>query len=416
MDARRADLAFGVMLTISFAVTVVLALWSSALPFSLMSSVIMLSVWIGSLIFFIASFSLKFGLVELPIPVEKAHFIAGNWLRRMGRQVSTEDESLVVRVDSLCSVRLTFRPSPKGTLVCAQAWASPAGWSVTIIALLVWYFSALATVATAYIFLRSMHHSVNSLLPAIADIDGRALEPRELDIHSALLEGLSEARRLASEAFEGTRSNYQDAIILVAVGSIIVFMISLAAAVGGYVDLLDRHVDVGDAMAISSGLAIAFAIAVFWLVRARYRGILFRLKDWTDDLEIAFQMEVTGVAPADFQRSNVEVLADALKELPSWLSARRKSSTFREPGIWLVIVSLVSVSWTPLMIGVMALSDGAIEGMYSLLAGAGLIAGAAYLYLRWRRRRDAEDSRTKREWNERSRALDELLSRQFLRS
>lgn len=419
MDARRADLAFGIMMASSLALTVVfvvLALCSSAVPLSLLSGGIMMSVWIGAFVFFVASFSAKFVLAEIPVSVEMARPVVARALRQTGSQVSTEGESIVVRVDSLSSVRLTFTPSPKGTLVRAQAWATPTGWSVTIVFLFVWYFSIATLIATAYIFRRSMRHSVDSLLPVIAGVCVDVFGGRELDIRSALLEGLSEAKRLASEAYEGTRSNYQDSILLVAVGGIMVFLISLMAAMSDFFGLLQGPVDVGFGMAVSGGLVMVFVAAFLWLARARYRRVLLDLRSWAVGLEAAFQMESSGTMPVDSQRSTIEILADAWKELPKWLSARRKSSMFREPGVWLVMFALVNSSWSFLMIGIMALSVGFVYGAYSLLAGSGMIAGAVYLYARWRKKRGAEDSRTKREWTERSRMLEDLLGREFLRS
>jgi hypothetical protein len=338
-----------------------------------------------------------------------------NALRLTGSQVSTEGESLVVRVSSLSSVKLTFEPSGSGTLVRTQAWATPTGWSVTIVSLLLWYFSVVSLIVTALVFRRSMHHSVDSLLPTIAGIRSDSFAAREIDIRSALLEGLSEARRLATEAYEGTKSNYGDAILLVAVGCIVVFLISLLAAMSGFFGLLQGSMDVVDAMASSGAIAVAFGIAVVWLVRARYKRVLPGLKDWVADLEIAFQMEVSGVTPVDSQRSTIEILADASKELPAWLSARRKASAFREPGTWLVILALVTSAWSPMVFGAMMLAEGAIEGVYLLLAGAGLMAGAAYLYMRLKKRQDSEEFTTEREWNERSMVLEEILGRQLLR-
>jgi len=414
VDARKADLAFVVILGSSLAVTVALASatisWSSL---ELLSGIILVCIWIGAFIFFVASFFVRFGLVELPISAERAPSFVASWLRRMGHRVSDEDDALVVMVDSICSVKLTFKQSDNGTLVRAQAWASPTGWSITLIAMFMWLFSAVAMVTTAYIFLKSMHHSVDKLALVISRLDEEAYASKELDIRSALLEGLSEARRLASEAYEGTRSNYQDAMLLVAVGSVIVFTASMAAAMWGYFNALLEPASVRDVLAISLVPTAIFTTVVVWLVRVRYREILPRLKDWKVDLDVAFQMEVNRVAPLDSQRSAVEIMADAWKELPTWLHARRKSSTYREPGTWLVIFALASASWWSLMGGVMMLAEGSVRGIYPLIAGSGMIAGAVYLYVRWMRKRGAEDSRTEREWNERSRMLEELLGRQF---
>ncbi len=152
---------------------------------------------------------------------------------------------------------------------------------------------------------------------------------------------------MASEAYEGTRSNYEDAILLVFVGGIVVFMISLAGATSGYADILPEPVSGGDAMVVSFLAALGFTAAVLWFVRRRYKAILLRLKDWTLDLDVAFQMELSGIAPVDSQRSTIETMADAWKDLPSWLSARRKSSAYREPGTWLLIFALLGASLVP---------------------------------------------------------------------
>jgi len=384
------------------------------LPYSMLSTSIMLSIWVGAFVLFVASFSLKFNLAELPIPIGKAPLAVGSWLRRTGSRVSADGESIVVRGDSFFSVRLTFRPTQVGTCVRAQAWASSAGWSVTMISLFIWYFSIAAAVATSHIFLGSMRYAVGSLLPGLKRIGTDSLAGREVDIHSALLEGLSEARRLASEAYEGTRSNYEDAMLLAIVGGIVVFMISLAGATLGYADILLEPVSVGDAMAVSFLAALGFTVAALWFVRRRYTAILLRLKDWMLDLDVAFQMEMSGIAPVDSQRSTIETMADAWKELPSWLSARRKSSAYREPGTWILILSLLSACWYPIMLGVMMLSQGSVNGVFALACGSALVGAAAYVYVRWKRSSDSEDSRTKREWSERSKMIDDLFRRQLM--
>ncbi len=49
-----------------------------------------------------------------------------------------------------------------------------------------------------------------------------------------------------------------------------------------------------------------------------------------------------------------------------------------------------------------------------MLGGSALIGFAAYMYARWRRSSDSEDSRTKREWSDRSKMMDDLFGRQLM--
>lgn len=415
MDVRRAGPAFGLILVVSLISAAALTLLMGALlDYWLLSYIIPLSIWAWSATLFTASFSVKFDVAEIRVPVDRAPFAVARWLRRTGGRVETGGEFLIVRADSLSSVKLTFRPSRAGTLVRAQAWASPTGWSATMIPILIWYFSIVAVISTIYIFRKSMRYSVDSLLPVMTSIETDAQTSREIDIRSALLEGLSEARRLASEAYEGTRSNHQDAILLVAIGGIAVFMLSIAGALAGYVDIHRESTGLAWAIAVSIGATVAFVVAALWFVRRRYASILRRLKDWTRDLDGAFQMELSGTRPVDSQRSTIETLADAWKELPSWLSARKKSSAYREPGTWLVIFLLLNACWSPLMLGAMMLLEGSVVGVLPIAMGAVLIGFAVYVYVRWKRSVGSEDSRTKREWRDRSELLDQVLGRQLM--
>jgi len=218
------------------------------------------------------------------------------------------------------------------------------------------------------------------------------------DIGATLDEALVEARRLAGDAHAAQRERYQSAIGYVLLAALIVWFL-LFVGLG----LVVKEPDLARRMTVSFLVATVTAIAVgapgAWGIRRRARPDIVAAKAWADRLGEAMDRRRSGERPTG---SVFELLAEAAREVPRWLYAQRRAGLVRDPGTWGWIFLLVWLG-VDILIGFMPSSIG-LDFVATILVGVpsfGLLAAAAVLYVRWRRRREIRLETEQRDWDRR---------------
>ena len=106
--------------------------------------------------------------------------------------------------------------------------------------------------------------------------------------------------------------------------------------------------------------------------------------------------------PDASEPSAFELLAEASKEVPTWLEAVRRAGMSRDPGAFFLVFLMGLWAFQLLAVGVPGLVT-ADPGIGALLLGGGtlLTVGAVAFYLRWKSRRDEALARERQEWDRR---------------
>jgi len=369
-------------------------LWVLPLPLLLQSP--------GSLLISLAALIVLVSL-RLPLGVVRATPSAGlaylaHHLRSASFRVAEEPGKLTVRVGALLLLRFDARDSADGSEIRYRADLDPVGWAgwlllMGLVILLLTGVPALLMVAR----LRGLEMRV--LRPAIP-ADGVLPQLSAPDAaRAALADGLAESHRLAAEAYEATRASYWDLLGITALVGILAGVVFLFAGLllSPGPDAIQRATTLlPPAAALGAGVAAPLGM----FVRRRVRPRLRESRVWAERLRAAIDPKTAG-APPPPGRSRFELLAEASRQVPGWLEARRRAGLSAEPGLfsllWLLLgyeVELVVVGWWRVGEDPIA-AAGAFAG--SALLGIGLYVWSR----RWARRQREAASRHLAAWNER---------------
>src|SRR4030042_187166 len=154
-------------------------------------------------------------------------------------------------------------------------------------------FPPASAIASLFIFGSAFRYVDTKVAPRLAGLQAVVSAPK--DVKATLIDSLSEGHRLAQEASESVKSNYEDLIIIILVSGIAFFF-------GGF-------------------------LAAWWL-------------------------QPPDMASSDGFPSSFEIIAEAWGEVPSWLAARRRAGMFRHPSIWTAIVVFAYSGFLLLVAGI----------------------------------------------------------------
>jgi|GEM_PF-2068239 len=329
-------------------------------------------------------------------------------LRVSGYRVSEEGKRLTVQMSSTSAVQITTRQESDGTWVLYKTSATPSGFSIIIVLFFTFLGLPLAFALSIFMLYRTSAFASTRILPRLSQLPIPQAPGIKADTRMMIVEGLSEGRRLSSEAYESARSNYQDSVIIIAVIGMVLSVI-LGVLAFSQIGSGDRG-SIALAVGILSGAAF-FAIC-WYLLAARARPQIAELKAWAAKLDAALSREVAGQKPPDNDPSSFEMIANSFIEMPKWLKARRRAGGFRQPFFWLLIFFL---SYGAFEAGFMGLSFW-VENQQTLGAVAITICAVlalltAFFYRIWKRRLDQELENTLSEWNERYKVLNSEIER-----
>lgn len=327
--------------------------------------------------------------------------------RRRELRVEETSDSATIRLGSTVALRVHVRRSLTGSRIAWQAYATPAGWG-TLATLIVLVWGAPASLGVIlYVFRKGRRFARDVVIPLVRESESAAL-PREDEVRTMLISGLSEGHRLASESYEALRSSYTDSVAIVGVTAGLVWSTV-------FVVLLLTPPLAGDWMG-AAGVGIVAGVltglGLYIELRRRTARRLHTLRAWSVRLREALSRETTQAELAAPELSSVELLLEASRQIPTWLQARRRVGLSADQvADWIVFILSLAAFWTG-WTAVAQLFTPAPPFLIVILefAATVILAVAAYLiWGRWKKKRDEALARTQAEWGRRINALQAKL-------
>jgi len=335
-------------------------------------------------------------------------------LRISSYEVDRKRDCLRVKVSGRNAVKIRAKKSQSGTVITYQADASPAFWCLIIILLIVTYWTAPAGLVIALVLVyESAVFASDRIFPRLtgppipAEVRGKA------DTRIMIIEGLSEGRRLSSEAYDGMRSNYEDKILLAIAASFVASACFFFVFVGEAISNALGDELVSSLIILTGSILSTVVLSVFaWkALSKRTKPHLRRLADWRATLEIALARETSGIGVPETDASTLELMMETCRHLPEWMKIRRGAGLSRQPGDWIFIffASLFAFSF-----GVpAALTFHRVGASVSAILLALLAVGFAFLailiYHSWRKEQRQEAESTIADWDTRFSRLKEEM-------
>jgi len=365
--------------------------------------------YILSVIFAIAAaFILRFRLTAVEGDPEQVLSDLAHRLRISRFRVSSKPGQLIITTSSIAAVKVKARRTSEGTVIIYQSSATPSGWSIILILLLVMYTGPVALAISLYILYKASIFASTRIKPRLSQLPIPTLHDQELDARGMLIDGLSEGHRLSAEAYEAARSTYQDHILIVVTMGIILFLTVVLSA--GFYLLQDIDAETRVPLAFLIGLVSALAFMVISWRRFASKAVpaLRELKSWKARLDRALTREVAHEDLPDDEPCSFEMMADSLREIPKWMRIRKKAGMFRQPLHWILIVLFAYSAIMAAFMSVLSVGNGQSSAATWSIAFSSLFACLALaIYLRWRKSQREEYEATVKDWAIRH---DELMA------
>ena len=328
-------------------------------------------------------------------------------LRRRGLRVEETSDLATIRLGSTVALRIHSRRSLAGSEISWQAYATPAGWG-TLITLVVLVWGAPASLgAILYVFRKARKFAHDAVIPLVREAESSG-PPHEDDVRRMLISGLSEAHRLASEAYEALRSAYTDSVALVGITAGLAWSIL-------FVVVLFVPPFAGDWIA-AAGIGVVAGVLTGLGLYAQWRRTMGRrlqtLHAWSARLREALSRETAQPEAAAPESCSVELLLEASRQIPSWLRAKRQAGLSADQVVdWAVFILSIAAFWTGWAALTQMLSSvPSFLVVISEFTAAVVLVFAAYaVWAHWKRKRDEALVRTRAEWRRRTDALQEKL-------
>ena len=367
-------------------------------------SVLLRWSWILACLVLLASFYstwFRFGVVES----QPGESLAGltRMLRVMGYNVEQKKEFLDVRIDKLAHVKIRAKRQPRGTEIGFQVGVTPLYAAAIIVLFLV---IPPASVLLSLFAMRSSFRFIDEKLShRLTGLPAVASAP--MDVHATLVDSLSEGRRLAQEAYEAAKSNYEDTVIVLVIVGVAFFM---GAFLAGLWVIPDGHDSIRlTSSAILGALAmVGVILPTFLKTRKRQLTAIRQFEEHAKRLADALAIELSSGKPPDGYPSSFEIIAGAGDQIPVWLAARRQAGAYRHPTTWIAIFvfayagALLTVAAVAEMLS--DWDDPARNGVV-LAIGCVMLVSTLSLYRRWRKEERLESEQVTGDWRGRLEVL-----------
>jgi hypothetical protein len=363
---------------------------------------ILLLILLPALASVILTYSLRF-----PIDLGEIHamdeFELVHLFRLLGYEVQSSPSGLIVHFDSWTGVKIRTSKMNTRSLTFSIDGAHRA-LMLTLIVFMISPLAWLVVPLNLYQIERTLSN-VDDLLRSSSkesrlgekEIDAGRRETKEL-----LIDSLSEARRLANEAYRAANSGYQDAILLVIVLVGLVGWMALFAAMS-LTSLFEPDLRLAGSLLVSFFVTWSGCAILLYIINRRVRPKVLRLSKWVQDLDLALRSE-RAISWDDDQGSSVELLFSAYDELPGWFSVRRKDFWYRDPVHYYIFFLLILLGSSFLVGSLGTYSDPRMPSIL-LLLGVGSLVAMYLLYRRILKRSELEEARLTHEFAERKRQL-----------
>jgi hypothetical protein len=367
--------------------------------------------FLGLLFTVIISFQLRFRLTTSEYAPDKILADLAYRLRISRYRVTQQKDRLIVRISSTSAVHIMARKDPNGTKVLYKPSATPSGFAILIVLILVWLCLPLAMALSLFMLYRASVFAGMRILPRMSQEPIPEVPDVKTDTHRMIVESLSEGRRLSSEAYECARSNYHDAVIVaVAFG----FVLSAVVVLLAY---FQAHSDHSGEIALAAGIssAVIFSGVSWFLLHARSKSDIAEFRSWSTKFDLALSRESAGQNPPDDEQSSFELIVSSFKEMPKWMKARRRAGGYRRPFFWLALFFLSYGAFEAGLVGAFMIAEGQLaSSIIAAIVCGTLIALGVLAYRVWRNRLNMEMKQTLSDWNARydaiQRDMEKLLA------
>ncbi len=369
--------------------------------------------WFGSVLVMLPLiFLVRFRLPPVQLEPHAALSALAHALRAMAFDVAEGGDHISVRVGSLTRVKLRARAVRGGTVISYQADATPGGWTTIIVSVLV--LPPLSVLVSLFVLNRALLFVERRILTRLDQLP--TVASCTIGTRALLVQGLSEGHRMALEAYEAEKSNYEDKTIITSILGLFLFVAMVVLMM--QVSVFDGFPETSfwPVISVCVAAAVCFVIPLIFAARHRARPRILELKSQAARLEVALARETSLTPPPDGYPSSFELVADAWQQMPRWLESKRRAGMFMDPGTWLVIFILAYAG--VLGIALTAVSVAQNSGPVQIATGLGLAASfwiATYvLYTRWRESCVEEAARVRADWSKRLESMQTEMER-FLR-
>ena len=323
-------------------------------------------------------------------------------LRVSRYRVSEEPNRLVVRIDSNSAVKIRAISYPHGTEISYQPDATPSGWSLMLILLLIVPITQPISIVVAFfIFAKVREFAVGRVIPRITGEQVSRLSGQDVDVRAALIDSLSEGHRLAAEAYEGAQSSREDWVLFTMMMGMVLFAGLVVASAVMLPDDIGFPERMYAILLVSTAVPLFLVVASLRVLGQRTGAKIEALRSWSKRLDVALAREVARMTPSEGEPSSIELLADAWRQMPYWINVRRGAGIFRDPGDWFVILACGVLGFGMLAGAiVIALSSFGYAALMALV-GVSFSTASLLVYKRWRKRLDDEAIRLDHGWKAR---------------
>jgi len=261
-------------------------------------------------------------------------------LRILGYTVNAAKSPMLVQIDSMSALKVHVRAGPRGTEIRYEVDATTLGWVVVLILMFTGYLSLVSVGVAIFIHVTAAGFARKRLLPALQHPPLGTL-PRS-DVRSFLIEGLSEAQRLASEAYTWETEANQNAIGLIVIGSIVLWIACLLGLPLLAPQMVNMLLFDAAIATVTSGTA---AFLGSWMVHVRSRPLLRELERDVDMYRAALANEIMGVPTPQDTRGGLELLLYAAQRSPRWREIRRRRRTWHDPWLGFTVFAFAEVTF-----------------------------------------------------------------------
>jgi len=358
----------------------------------------------------ILTYSLRF-----PIDSSEIHsmseFEMVHLFRLLGYEVQSSSSGIIVHFDSWTGVKIrTSKKSTRSLMFSIDGTHSV--FMLTLIVFIIPLLAWLVVPLNLYQIERTMRN-VDDLLRSssketslrMKESDTGKRETKEL-----LIDSLSEARRLAVEAYRAADSGYQDAILTAIVLVGLVGWMALFAALS-LCSLFEPDYRLVDSLLVSFAVTWSGCAILIYIVNRRARPKVLRLRKWVQDIDLAMRSE-RAESWDDGQGSSAELLFSAYDQLPDWFRTRRKDFWYRNPVHYYIFFLLILMGSSFLVGSLGTYSDPRMP-MILLLLGIGCLVAMYVLYRQILKKTELEEARLTQEFKERKKQLFSKLLEQL---
>ena len=328
-------------------------------------------------------------------------------IRAIGYPVEVVKDVLRVKVDSIAQLKLRIRGGPRGTEIRYEVDATSVGWSIVLITGLISYLAFIAVGVSIAIHLRARGFARSRVAPLLDNPPLGTLPPA--DVRSLLLEGLSEAQRLAQEALDYEREARQNAIGLVLFAGLIVWVVVFVGfAMEVPLQLPDPLVSGAILACFLSGLTVVLGS---WLVYLRRSPRIRELQQDANFYRTAWVGQTLPGSGGGEPRAGLEMLLRAATRSPLWREIRASRRFWHDPiaGLMMFILGYGAIFLPFLAIVGVGLSWE--WRAFLAVLGAVFAAGGLRFVRSWIREIQNQDDRDRRSWEERRAAIEAELWR-----